>query len=184
MKLTEELILEHEKIRNVLKIMGKISENIKTRKVFYTEDVESIVKFIFVYWDKCHCKKEENVLFPALISEGVLNENDNIALMIEEHVFGVHYLKEINSCVENCKIGNPFSSEILADSMITYASMLQTHMQNEENYFFSIANNVLSEAKQKQLVEQFELIDKKLVKQKVYEQFEGVLNQLEVKYLS
>jgi hemerythrin-like domain-containing protein len=183
MKLTEELIQEHAKIGIVLNIMDKISEDIKTQKVFYADDVEDILKFIFVYWDKCHCRKEEKVLFPALISEGVIEKNDLVSIMVQEHNFGKNKLKEISSCVENCKIGNPFSCEKLASCLSTYVSMLQVHMENEEKIFFPLADSVLSKDKQDLVMEQFETIDKKLVKLKIYEQFQTILNQLELKYL-
>ena len=184
MKLTEELIQEHAKIGIVLNIMNRISEDIKTQKVFYADDVEDILKFIFVYWDKCHCKKEEKVLFPALISEGVIEKNDLLSILVQEHIIGKNNLKEISSCIENCKIGNPFSCEKLAASLSTYVSMMQVHMENEEKIFFSLADKELSKNKQDHVLEQFETIDKRLVKLKVYEQFQTKLKQLELKYIN
>jgi len=184
MKLTEDLIQEHAKIGIVLNIMNKISDDIKTTKVFYADDVDDILKFIFIYWYKCHCKKEVAVLFPALISEGVIEKNDVVTILVDEHMIGKSYLKEIRSCVENCKIGNPFSSEKLAISLTTYSSMLKLHMENEEKIFFPLADNTLSQIKQNMVMEQFEIIDRSFVKQKVYEQFQNTLNKLEKKYLA
>ncbi|MDD4970966.1 MAG: hemerythrin domain-containing protein [Paludibacter sp.] len=184
MTLTEELIQEHAKIDKVLNIMNRISEDIKTQKVFYADDVEDILKFILGFWDKCHCKKEEKVLFPALISEGVIEKNDLVSMMVEEHILGKNNLKEISSCIENCKIGNPFSCEKLAASLSTYVSMMQIHMENEEKIFFPLADRVLSKNKQDQALEQFEIIDKRLVKLRVYEQFQTKLERMELKYLN
>ncbi len=183
MKLTSELIREHEKIRKILIIMSKISEDLKVSKVFYPDDVEIVTKYVLNYWDKCHCKKEEKVLFPALVAEGVVSEIDNISFMAQEHFFGRNYLKEINSCVENCKIGNPFSVEMLTECLITYSEMISNHMDNEEKYFFPLADKVLSEEKQNQLFEKFEVIDKKIQKQNLLNEYRGKYDKLEKKYM-
>jgi len=172
MKLTEELIQEHEKFKTVLSIMNRMSEDIKSRKVFYTDDLENIVKSIFSYWDKCHCFKEEKVLFPVLISEDLITENDLIETMIQEHITLRSYLKEIDSSLVNCKIGNPFSCAKLADCMTAYVNVLQIHMQNEETIFFPLADKVLSEEKQNHILEQFEIIEKKYAHKRIYDQFQ------------
>ena len=65
MKPTEDLMIEHNSIKSMLKIMLKISDSIKAKNVFYTIDVEKIVDFLFVYVDKCHRVKEEKFFFPA-----------------------------------------------------------------------------------------------------------------------
>ena len=67
MKPTEDLMYEHKAIRLMLSVMGNISKNIKDKKVFYTNDVEKIVDFLYVYADKCHRNKEESVFYPALL---------------------------------------------------------------------------------------------------------------------
>ena len=49
MKPTEELIYEHKAITSMLSVMNTISNNIKEKKVFYTNDVEKIIDFLSIY---------------------------------------------------------------------------------------------------------------------------------------
>ena len=183
MKLTEELIQEHEEIRLVLNIMSKISEDIKNQKLFYSDDIDNIGEFIFNYWDKCHCKKEEKALFPALILEVDSKEKKMIENLYNDHISGKNYLREIKSCVENCKVGNPFSCEKLAEFLTGFVNMLRIHMRNEEIHFFPLACNILSIDKQNLVLEHYDKIDKKILKQKVHEQYHNLLKELEKKYI-
>jgi hemerythrin-like domain-containing protein len=183
MKPTAVLIQEHERIRRVLIVMSKISDELKVTRVFYPEELEVVAGFIFIHWDKCHCRKEEKVLYPALVAGMVSVDTDDIAFMIQEHKYGKNYLKEIRSCIENCKIGNPFSVDMLVDCMSTYSSMIKNHMANEENYFFPLADKMLLKEVQDQVLDKFESIDKLLAKQNNYAECLEEYKKLEKKYL-
>ena len=183
MKPTAELIQEHEKIRRVLIVMSKISDEIKATRVFYPEDLEVVTEFVVGFWDKCHCRKEEKVLYPALVAGVLTVKTEDITFMIQEHKYGKNYLKEIRSCIENCKIGNPFSVDMLVDCMSTYSIMIKNHMTNEENYFFPLADKMLSKEVQDQVLDKFESIDRLLAKQNNYAENMERYNKLEKKYL-
>lgn len=180
---TEDLMNEHKAIKVMLSIMSRIAENITTNKGYDTKDVEKIVDFLKTFADKCHHGKEENSLFPALVVAGIPKENGPIGVMLHEHTLGRGYIKEINDGVENCKIGNDCSCEIIAASMINYVNLLQNHIQKEENILFQMADKVLSGQKQKEISEQFEEIEQEVVGHGVHEQYHELLNQLKNKYL-
>src|ERR1035437_5999341 len=158
---TEDLIHEHTAIKVMLSIMSKIAENIKTNKGFDTRDVEQIVDFLKTFADKCHHGKEETALFPALVLAGIPKENGPIGVMLNEHTIGRGYIKEISDGVENCKIGNSCSGELIAANLNNYVSLLQNHIRKEENVLFPMANKALSE--QKEIFEQFEKIEEEVV---------------------
>jgi hemerythrin-like domain-containing protein len=117
---TEDLINEHKAIKVMLSIMSKIAENIKANKGYYIKDVEQIVDFLKIFADKCHHGKEENVLFPALVLAGIPKENGPIGVMLQEHTLGRGYIKEINRGLENCKLGDTCSSELIAANLTNY----------------------------------------------------------------
>jgi Uncharacterized conserved protein len=183
MKPTAELIREHERIRQMLVILSKISDELKTTRMFYPEDLESIIEFVYNYWDKCHCRKEEKVLFPTLLTEMKTVGSEDVGFMIQEHEFGRNYLKEIRSCIENCKIGNPFSIDILVDCLSTYSVMIKNHMSNEENYFFPLTDKMLSKEVQDQVCNKFDSIDRMYEKYKLFADYQAKYKMLEKKYL-
>jgi len=182
MKPTEELIFEHKAITSMLNVMSNISNSIKNKKVFYTNDVEKIVDFLFVYVDKYHRSKEETVFYPALLLSKYPTES--IGLMINEHKLAKGYLDEISCCVENCKIGSTFSGERIADCMANYVQLIQDHIQKEETDFFPTANKALSDEAQKEISKQFKLINDEFVGLDIHTHYDRLLKSMQSKYLS
>jgi hemerythrin-like domain-containing protein len=179
---TEDLIHEHKAIKVMLSIMSKIAEDIKTNKGFDINDIERMIDFLKTFADKCHHGKEETALFPALVIAGIQEENGPIGVMLHEHTIGRGYIKELSKSVENCKIGNEFPDELIADSLTNYVDLLQNHIKKEENILFPLANKVLGEEKQNEIFEQFEKIEEEVVGHGVHEQYHELLNQLKSKY--
>ena len=179
---TEDLIHEHKAIKVMLKIMSRIADNIKTNKGFDTKDVENIVDFLKTFADKCHHGKEETALFPALVLAGIPKESGPVGVMLHEHTIGRNYIKEISSGLENYKAGNTHSGELIAAGLTNYVTLLQSHIQKEENILFPMADRILSEQKQNEIVEQFEKIEEEVVGHGVHEKYHELLNQLSNKY--
>ena len=184
MKPTEKLIQEHVIIQSMLSIMLIISESIKAKKVFYTNDVEKIVDFFLNYVDKYHHSKEEKVFYPGLISVQSSIVHYPISSILEEHQIGKRYLNEIICGVENCKIGSSFSCERIADSMKNFVLLIENHIQNEENTLFPFANAAMCENTQKHISEQFTIIDKEFAAMGESEKYTELLNQMTDKYLN
>ena len=181
MKPTEDLKYEHKAITLMLNVMSNISRNIKDKKVFYTNDVEKLVDFLVVYVDNCHRNKEESVFYPALLMSK--KPFKNIGVIINEHLIGKGYLDEILCCVENCKIGSIFSGERIADCMANYVQLIQNHIQKEENDYFPMANDALSDEAQLEISKQFKLIDDEFVGLGIHNRYDELLKSLESKYL-
>jgi hemerythrin-like domain-containing protein len=184
MKPTDDLIFEHKAITLMLNVMSNISTSIKEKKVFYTNDVEKIVDFLSVYVDKCHLKKEEAVFYPAILLTKYASPKMPINTMINEHKIGKGYLDEIACCVENCKIGSSFSGERIADCMINYVQLIQSHIQKEENDYFPMANKALTEEAQSEISKQFRLINDELVGLDIHSRYDELLKSMESKYLN
>jgi len=181
MKPTEELIYEHKAITSMLNVMSNISNSIKDKKVFYTNDVEKITDFLSVYVEKCHRNKEENVFYPALLLSKYPPES--IGLMINEHKLAKGCLDEIECCVENFKLGSTFSGEMIADCMANYVQLIYDHIQKEENDYFPLANKTLSEDAQTEISKQFKLINDEFVGLDIHTRYDELLKSLESKYL-
>lgn len=180
---TEELIHDHDAIKVMLSIMSKIADNLKANQGFEIKDVEKIVDFLKNFVDKCHHAKEEKALFPALIGVGIPNENGPIGVMLQEHILGREYIKEIKDGIENCKVGDTCISGLIVESMTNYVTLLQNHIQKEENVLFPLAKSVLNEKKQKEISAQFKSIEIDVVGKEIHEQYHELLNQLKNKYI-
>jgi hemerythrin-like domain-containing protein len=179
---TEDLKYEHKTIRLMLNVMSNISNNIKDKKVFYTNDVEKIVDFLSVYADKCHRTKEESVFYPALLLSK--EPFKNIGLIINEHSIAKGYLDEIMCCIVNCKLGSTFSGERIADCMANYVQLIDNHIQKEEDDYFPLANKALSEEAQIEISKQFKMINDEFVGLEIHDRYDELLKMMENKYLN
>lgn len=181
MKPTEELIFEHKSIKVMLNIMNTISEGIKDKKVFYTDDVEKIIDFLSVYVDTFHRNKEETVFYPALLLSK--HPIEGVGLMINEHLMAKGYLDEILCCVENCKIGSTFSGERIADCMINYVQLMQQHIEKEESDFFKLAHKALNEETQREITKKFKVINDEFNGLDIHTRYDELIRAMEIKYL-
>ena len=179
---TENLIKEHKKINELLDIMSKIALKIKLNDVFYPNDVEEIVNYLLIIIENSHHGKEDDVFYPELISSGIAKDTAPLSIINYEHTISKSYLKDISSCVVNCKIGNDFSGELLADSLTNYVVVIKNHIQREEEVIFPIANEVLSAEKQYEISQRFEDIEQKYFSKSLNDQYTTLLNKLKIKY--
>lgn len=183
MKPTEDLMHEHKAIEIMLGVMAKIAENIMKGKEFDVIEIDKIVDFLKTFADKCHHGKEENVLFPALVAAGIPKENGPVGVMLHEHVLGRGFIKDINDGAESYKLGNTAASQEIANAMLKYVTLLQNHIQKENNILFPMADRTHSQAKQVEIYEQFEKIEEEVVGHGVHEQYHELLKQFKTKYL-
>lgn len=183
MKPTDNLIIEHREISELLNIMSVIADNIKSKDVFYPNDIDEIIDYLIILLDKSHHGKEEEVFYPELILSGIPKEKAPLSIINYEHMLAKRYLNEISSCVVNCKIGIDFSGELLADSLTNYVVVIQNHIQREEEIVFPLANEAFSIEKQNEIAQKFEEIEQKNITRNFNEHYNRLLNKLNNKYL-
>jgi len=181
MTATENLISEHKDIIELLGIMSKISKNILLNDVFYTSDVEDIIDYLKHFIEKSHHRKEE-IFYPILSNIDLPNDKEELSVMLYEHALARNFLKDINNCVVNCKIGNSFSQELLAESMMKYVFLIKNHIKKEEKIIFPMANKVLTEEEQEEINKQFEKIEQSIIHHDMREHYHRLLDKLKMKY--
>ena len=181
MTLTENLISEHKDIIELLGIMNKIADNIESKNVFYTSDIEDIIEFLDFFIDKSHHSKEE-IFYQELSLQEIDRENVPVSVMLYEHVLTRKYMNDIKSCIENCKVGNNFSVELLAESLVNYIRLINNHISKEENIIFPLANKVLSDEKQNELYQKFKEVETEIEVHGFQEHFQKLLKKLKSNY--
>jgi hemerythrin-like domain-containing protein len=121
--------------------------------------IESVIDIIRNFADGIHHAKEENLLFPALGKKGFSARQGPVAVMLQEHVEGRNFVKGMAENLELFKKGNKTAIEQLYKNMLGYAELLDSHITKENNILFRMADNVLSDAEQKNLLKEFESIE-------------------------
>jgi hemerythrin-like domain-containing protein len=121
--------------------------------------IESVIDIIKNFADGLHHAKEENLLFPALGKKGFSPQKGPVAVMLHEHVEGRNYVKGMAENLELFKKGSTAAITLLYQNMSGYAELLNSHITKENNILFRMADNVLSDAEQKDLLKEFESIE-------------------------
>jgi hemerythrin-like domain-containing protein len=140
----------------------KLTEVMKAITRSETPDIkhiESVIDIIRNFADGIHHAKEENLLFPALGKKGFSPQQGPVAVMLHEHIEGRNYVKGMVENLELFKKGSKAAVTLLYQNMSGYAELLNSHITKENNILFRMADNVLSDAEQKDLLKEFESIE-------------------------
>lgn len=179
MKPTEILKEEHKEIRRMLKILGKMSEKLRSGEKIERNVLEKILEFIKIFADKCHHGKEEDLLFPAMEEAGIPREGGPIGVMLYEHNVGRNAVKGMTEGIEEFYQGNENARKKITENAEIYIELLDSHIYKEDNILYPMADMHLSEEQQKELLEKFEEVEKNIVGEGKHHEFLELLENLE-----
>ncbi|RQW81032.1 MAG: hypothetical protein EHM14_02570 [Methanothrix sp.] len=142
MNCTDELCLDHEKIAALLTILDLSIKKLESGKVASLEDLRWLFEFNRDFVICNHNQKEENVLFPALVSAGFPGEH--IDSLIEEHHRIRSRAKTVRGFIEDYGEGAFGARARLADAGRKYIDVLKEHIEFEEKAVYPVAEELLS----------------------------------------
>ncbi len=148
---TGNLEEDHVHILRLIDVM----EHITSHGVSDIDHIETIVEIIKNFADGLHHAKEENLFFPFLATKGFSPQQGPVAVMLHEHVLGRNYVKGISDNIESLKKGDKSALKGIHLNMNGYAELLRNHIGKENNILFRMADKVLSEAENNQLLYRF-----------------------------
>lgn len=104
------------------------------------------IGFIRQYADRFHHAKEEDVLFKALIDNGMPKENSPVAAMLMEHDQGRSYVRAMETAVLEAQSGRTDTFQVIADNALGYAALLRDHIAKEDDILYPLSERVLPES--------------------------------------
>lgn len=183
---TEILRHEHRAIQMALGILHKLCEKL-TEPVPDKENVfghvDGILEFISVFADQCHHGKEETLLFPAMERAGVPREGGPICVMLMEHEMGRNYVQGMRAAWNQVKNGEMSAVHSFVQHAGEYISLLSNHIDKEDNCLFAMAEARLSTSVQRELVQEFEIMEVVKIGKGRHEAFHQLLDSLGKIYL-
>lgn len=159
----EVLMEEHEIILRAIRILDESVSKLKNGKIVPNKFFDSFLDIMKNFADRCHHTKEETVLFP-LMKQRDPRQNDNIAVLNEEHSKGRVFLKELGVAV-----GKNNYREIIENSK-GYIELLTLHIK-KENMLFPSWMKMLSDDDKADLLEKFEEIEERVIGLGQHEQY-------------
>jgi hemerythrin-like domain-containing protein len=149
--------LENDHV-NILRLISVIEKIIQTNdpEIQY---LESIINLIKDYADGFHHMKEENMLFPLMISKGFSKDQGPIAVMLHEHAQGREYVKGMSVGMSFIKEDKNLALASIYENMRAYCLLLRNHIEKENNILFRMADNLLTPEENESLLKEFKRVE-------------------------
>jgi hemerythrin-like domain-containing protein len=183
MKATEQLKAEHQGIKLMLGILGRICDRLEAGEAVNREHPAQVVEFFTVFVDKCHHGKEEGLLFPAMAAAKIPGFEGPIEMLLSEHRSGREYMKAVREAAARYSCGDREAASIITANARAYSKLLFPHIDKEDNVLFPMADAFLPSQKHEELVERFDRIERDRIGDGVHEAFHTLMRRLKEFYL-
>lgn len=184
MRPTDILKQEHDLILMMLQIVDAACVRMEEGDKINPDHLADMVDFIRNFADRCHHAKEEKLLFPALRQSGIGKENGPIGVMLAEHEEGRFFVKGMSEALVEMKAGdNVAAGKFIADAG-GYVKLLDGHIMKENNILFRMADERLTDEQQKELLKEFDRVEREEIGAGVHEKYHEMLHQLRDVYLT
>jgi hemerythrin-like domain-containing protein len=188
MQATDILMSEHRVIERVIASLetaaARLERGEDVRPGFFLDAAD----FVKGFADGCHHKKEEGVLFPTLVANGMPQRGGPIAVMLAEHEQGRAYIRGLREAASRLEALGPSAGQsdaltaarqaVIANAQ-GYAHLLREHIAKEDGVLFPMAAQVIPLAKQGAVVEEFERVEHEETGEGVHEKYLALAGKLE-----
>lgn len=140
----ELLMEEHRLIEKGLQALGNFVEQLKVGKIKEGKtELARMVEFIQEFADRTHHGKEEKILFEIMVEHGFPKNTGPIAVMLSEHDQGREHVAQLKRFAEQAETWSDKDREKIAQEGLSFTSLLQQHIQKEDNILYPMAKQRL-----------------------------------------
>jgi hemerythrin-like domain-containing protein len=176
---TEILMEEHRVIERVLNALERATNRLSRGEEVYLRFFTGTGVFIQSFTDGCHHKKEEGVLFPALVQNGMSKDAGPVAVMLAEHEEGRQLAHVMRQATERFQAGDLRMRDALVQNAKAYISLLRQHILKEDKVLFPMADKVIPTSQHEQVLSAFEQYDRDENGENMHEKYYGLADRLE-----
>jgi len=143
--ITQVLVDEHQLILRMIAVLEKNVREMQAGRFRNWQFYLDAVDFIRNYADRFHHAKEEDVLFVALVNNGMPEKNSPIEAMLMEHDQGRAHVRSMEEAALKALDGEIGQVPIIAEHALGYIELLRGHIQKEDDILYPLAERVLPE---------------------------------------
>jgi hemerythrin-like domain-containing protein len=151
--ITRALVDEHRLILRMIALLERNASRTAAGSYsnwkFYLDGVDFIRNFA----DRFHHAKEEDVLFEALVTNGMPRENSPVAAMLMEHDQGRAYVRAMESAAREALAGQTGREGLIAENALAYAELLRGHIEKEDEILYPLAERVIPDTMRHAIIE-------------------------------
>jgi hemerythrin-like domain-containing protein len=179
MKAIDVLMQEHRLIERVLDALetaaGHLDRSRPVPPAFFLEAADFIAGFA----DGCHHRKEEGVLFGAMIESGVPSGGGMIDMMLEEHEQGRAFVRGLRDAMRRLQAGDTAARAQVVSNVRGYVALLREHIAKEDEMLFPMADEMMSPARHDSVLAGFERVEREETGAGAHEKFHALAEKLE-----
>jgi hemerythrin-like domain-containing protein len=179
MKATQILSSEHRVIERVITSLEKATAQLQQGAPVDPGFFIDAASFIKGFADGCHHKKEEGVLFKAMIDHGMSAQGGPVGMMLAEHEQGRIFTRGMLQATQELQKGDAGARERIAQNALGYAALLRQHIMKEDNILFPMADQVIPLDEQDDVYAGFERVEHEETGEGVHEKYLGLAERLE-----
>ncbi|MFO0761946.1 MAG: hemerythrin domain-containing protein [Byssovorax sp.] len=142
MKSTDILVEEHNVILKALAVLGALADRASRGEPVDRAPVERLVTFFREFADRFHHAKEENELFPFMVSCGMPRNAGPIAVMLHEHEQGRALVGKIADAAS--KLDSSDGRGQFADAAHGFEDLLTHHIMKENEILFPMGARLMN----------------------------------------
>jgi len=151
---------EHCQIKAMLQVLDNFCTRLESGTPALLDHGWAMLNFFQAYADKFHHEKEEQLVFPLLEKLGVPRNGGPVELMLEDHVQGRAYLREMAGLLERLREGDPEALRPFAQCARNYHCLMLEHIRTEDDAIFDMVEMRLSAAQLEQFAAEFATLEK------------------------
>ncbi len=142
---TQVMVDEHRLILRMIALVEKNTERMLQGRFRNWQFFLDAVDFIRNFADRFHHAKEEDVLFVALVKNGMPEKSSPIEAMLMEHDQGRAYVRAVEDAAQRATMGELGQIPVIAENAREYAKLLRGHIDKEDTILYPLAERVLPE---------------------------------------
>ena len=143
--ITQVLVDEHKLILRMIGLLEQNAPETAAERYLNWQFYRDGIDFIRTYADRFHHAKEEDVLFTALVDNGMPKENSPVAAMLLEHDQGRGYVRSMDAAVQEAQAGRTDACRLIAANALAYAALLRDHIDKVDTILYPLAERVIPE---------------------------------------
>ncbi len=143
---TQTLVEEHRLILRMIELLERNARRTADGSFSDWQFYLDAVDFIRNFADRFHHAKEEDVLFAALVRNGMPAQHSPVAAMLMEHEEGRRFVRELDGAARAALAGTVGQEPEIAANALAYAQLLREHIAKEDGILYPLAERVLPAA--------------------------------------
>jgi hemerythrin-like domain-containing protein len=179
MKATDILVEEHTVIERVLDALENAVQSLEEGGSVAPDFFIGVTDFVKGFADGCHHKKEEDVLFKAMIAHGVPVEHGPIGAMLVEHEQGRVYTRRMREAAQRLKAGDEAARGDIIRNGRSYVALLRQHIAKENGVLFPMADQAIPRAEHDTVAKGFDKVEHEETGVGVHEKYLSLADELE-----